>query len=86
MGVLSQMLIAMLALFLLMDVDLLLGTEQAGMLPSISTNNIPCCCCCDQCLAILLPLRTWGWGIQIRGLDGSRARHVLAMAPRIPKL
>ena len=40
MGVLSQMLIAMLASFLLMDVDLLLGTEQAVMLHSISTNNI----------------------------------------------
>ena len=36
MGVLSQMLIAMLALFLLMDVDLLLGTEQAVMLHSIN--------------------------------------------------
>ena len=26
---------------------------------------------------ILLPSRTWGWGTQIRGLDGSRARLCL---------
>ena len=76
----------LIALFLLMDVDLLLGTEQAGMLPSISTNNIVFHAFLMLLLFILVPLQTWGWGIQIRGLDGSRARHVLAMAPSIPKL
>ena len=75
---------------LLMDVDLLLGTEQALMFHFVSINNIiPCIFDIAVVINVHCCLHGRGGGVftlhQIRELDGSRVGHVLAMAPSISK-
>ena len=66
-----------------MDVDLLLGTEQALMLHSVSIISCILMLRCDQCL--LLPFVDEGVGhSQIRQLDGGYVGHVLAMGSSNP--
>ena len=64
-----------------MDVELLLGTEQALMLHSISTNNIIPCILIEVAVVInvyLVSFADEGVGHSVRELDGS---HVASFWP-----